>query len=85
VPDKLLTFHGPTHFLEVPGFFTIARGQSHEIDDHLAEAIERANPELELTITDLPAKSGPKRRTAMSQPEAHEGEGQPEDTTDQEE
>lgn len=86
--DKLLTFHGPTHFLEVPGFFTIARGESHEIDDHVAEALVRANPELELTIEDLPAKRGGGKRHAAgdkSQPEAHEGEGQPKDPTDQEE
>ena len=75
---KLLTFNGPTHRLEVPGFFNIARGESHEIDEHLAEAIVRANPELELTFQDLPAKSGGGKRHAASesQPEAHEGEGQ---------
>jgi len=82
--QKLLTYHGPTHFLEVPGFFTIARGESHEIDDHLAEAIQRANPELELEITDLPAKSGHKR-PKKSQPEAHKGEGQPTAPDQQEE
>ena len=75
--DKLLTFNGPTARLEVPGFFNIGRGESHPIDDHLLEAIERANPELDLTISDLP-KGGKKHGTAgAAQPEAHEGEGQP--------
>lgn len=73
---KLLTFNGPTARLEVPGFFNIGRGESHEIDEHLLEAIERANPELDLTITDLP-KGGKNRDAAGdAQPEAHEGEGQ---------
>lgn len=87
---KLLTFGGPGHFLEVPGFFTIARGESHEIDDHIAEAVVRANPDIDLTITDLPAaKSGASKRRVHdgeeSQPAAQEGEGRSMDSTDKEE
>lgn len=83
--DKLLTYNGPEgHFFEVPGFFKIAAGESHEINDHVAEAVVRANPDVPLTVTDIPKKSG-KTAAATSEPEAHEGEGQPEDPTDQEE
>ena len=84
---KLLTFHGPKgHFFEVPGFFKIVSGDSHEIDEHLAEAVVRANPEVPLTLTDPPKKAGHKAAAeAESQPEAHEGEGQPTATDPQEE
>lgn len=63
---KLLTFHGPGHFLEARGIFKIAVGESVEVSDHVAEALVRANPELALTITD----------PQPAEPEAHEGEGQ---------
>lgn len=83
---KLLTFNGPKgHFFEVPGFFKIAAGESHEIDEHVAEAVVNANPKVPLTVTDAPKKSAKSASKAASQPEAHEGEGQPEESTDQEE
>jgi hypothetical protein len=81
---KLLSFHGPSHFLEVPGFFTIGRGEAHEIDEHLAEAVFNANPDLDITITDLSADAADVA-TPESQPEAQEGEGQPTASTDQKE
>ena len=84
---KLLTFDGPKgHLFEVPGFFTIAAGDSHEIDEHVAEAVVRANPKVPLMITDLPKKRGHKADAeAESQPEAQQGEGQPTATDPQEE
>ena len=70
---KLLTYQGPEgHLFEVPGFFTIASGESHEISDHMAEAVLNANPNEPLIVTDLPKTP---KRSAASQPEAHEGEG----------
>lgn len=74
---KLLKFNGPSHFLEVPGFFTIARGESHEIDEHVAEAVVRANPDLDLEITEakVTVKKRPAPKGDESQPEAHQGEG----------
>lgn len=86
---KLLTFYGPGRYLEVPGHFTLALGESHEVDDHLAETLVSANPNVRLLIDDLPAKrAGAKRRASdgeRSQPEAQEGEGQPSATDPQEE
>lgn len=72
---KLLTYHGPSHyFFEVPGLFKIAGGESHLVDDHVADRLIAANPDEPLTA--LPA---PKRdtRPQRSQPEARKGEGQP--------
>lgn len=91
---KQLTFHGKGT-LVVPGH-TLAAGESAEISDKVADEITRGNRGLPITITDLPAKSGRKRRAtsaepkrraagATSQPEAREGEGQPPASTDQEE
>lgn len=67
---KLLTFHGPGHFFEVPGHFTLAAGESHKVDDELADTLVSANPHVELTIEAAPERS-------KSKPAARKGEGQP--------
>lgn len=92
---KQLTFNGKGT-LTVPGQFTVKSGESHKIADAAAAELLQANPGLPVTITDLPVKSGPKRRpkggrrraspsSATSQPEAHEGEGQPTVSTEEKE
>jgi hypothetical protein len=91
---KELTWDG-TGTLVIPGH-TLAGGKSAKISDKDAQDLVEANPGLPITITDLPAKSGRKRRaggatpkrrakSAQSQPEAHAGEGQPIATEPQEE
>lgn len=72
---KLLTYHGPSHhFFEVPGLFKIAGGESHLVDDHVADRLIAANPAEPLTALPAPSRG---KRPDRSQPEAHEGEGQP--------
>jgi hypothetical protein len=67
---KLLTFHGPGRYFVVPGHFTIEAGESHKVDDELADTLVRANTRVNLTIESAQARS-------KSKPEAHQGEGQP--------
>jgi len=82
---KRFSFHGPSHVLEVPGYFTLQRGESVDIDDQLAETLLAANPRLVLTVTDT--KQRPRTRlgnatlditaepSGDAEPEAHSGEG----------
>ena len=67
---KELTFHGKG-ILEVPGFCLLKQGESDELPDEIADAVVRANPGLPVTVSPV------HKRRQTSQPEAHEGEGQP--------
>lgn len=75
---KRLTFHGPGHILKVPGCFTVGLNEPVDIDEHLARALLVANPDLILTVEDIPATR--KTRTdgtasGGAEPEARRGEG----------
>lgn len=75
---KNLTFHGEG-LLEVPGFCLLKQGQSEELPDEIADAVVRANPGLQVTVSPV------HKRRSTSQPEAHEGEGQPTASTNEKE
>lgn len=75
---KRLTFHGPG-LLEVPGFFTIGPGEHEDLDGDFADALVAANPDIDMTVTDI-GKAARSAATAPpsggAQPEAQQGEGQ---------
>ena len=81
---KLLTFHGPSHHVfEVPGQFTLTGdGPSLLVEDDVADRLIAANPHSNLTATPAPRRG---KRDSESQPEAHEGEGQPTASTNEKE
>lgn len=90
---KLLTFHGPGHLLTAPGYFTdLPVGVPVEVDDHIARTLLIANPDLILSVEDIPEPAhAPRRRPKTTltasppgdaEPEANTGEGH---TTDEKE
>ena len=70
---KMLTNagNGP---LVVPGVCKLQPGETFEISDEQAASLA-AQPHLRITILDAPVRRP--KRPPVSQPEAHEGEGQP--------
>lgn len=68
--------------LVVPGVARLEQGQSEKVSDAVADALARVTPPLKIEISavDDDGHSDPE-----SQPEAHEGEGQPTASTDQKE
>ena len=74
---KKLT-HDGRGVLVLPGIAWLKQGATVEVSNAVADALERVTPPLKITISAVDDGDS----DSESQPEAHQGEGQPTASTD---